>query len=106
MSAPPSAAITPLAEIGISPGVAALPKADFHLRQELLPPLDGIAARGGGRTNTDLPGHACTTIGREYAVAAALGCLRDNRLAFTRNAIAAAFTTAERRSALLSAIGP
>lgn len=55
--------------------------------------------------NTDLPVHACTTIGREYAVAAALGFSPDDLLAFTRNAIAAAFTTAERRAALLSAIG-
>ena len=55
--------------------------------------------------NTDLPVHACTTIGREYAVAAALGFSPDDLLAFTRNAMAAAFTTAERREALLSAIG-
>ena len=56
--------------------------------------------------NTDLPVHACTTIGREYAVAAALGCSPRDLLAFTRNAIAAAFTTEERRAALLRGISP
>ena len=54
--------------------------------------------------NTDLPVHACTTIGREYAIAAALGLTADDLLGFTRNAIAAAFTTAERRAELLSAV--
>jgi len=51
---------------------------------------------------TDLPMHVCTTIGREYAIAAALGFSLDELLAFTRNAIAASFTTATRRAALLS----
>lgn len=52
--------------------------------------------------STDLPVHACTTIGREYAVAAALGFSSAELLAFTRNAITASFTSAERRAALLA----
>jgi adenosine deaminase len=52
--------------------------------------------------NTDLPVHACTTIGREYAVAAALGFSPADLLAFTRNAVLAAFTAADRRAALLA----
>jgi adenosine deaminase len=52
--------------------------------------------------NTDLPVHACTTIGREYAVAAALGFSPADLLAFTRNAVLAAFTAAARRAALLA----
>ncbi len=52
--------------------------------------------------NTDLPVHACTTIGREYAIAAALGFTPAELLAFTRNAIQASFTTPARRAALLA----
>jgi adenosine deaminase len=52
--------------------------------------------------STDLPVHVCTTIAREYAVAAALGFSTADLLAFTRNAVSAAFTTAERRGALLA----
>lgn len=55
--------------------------------------------------NTDLPVHVCTTIGREYAVAAALGFAPVDLLGFTRNAILAAFTSADRRARLLSEIG-
>ena len=51
--------------------------------------------------NTDLPVHACTTIGREYAIAAALGFSPAELLGFTRNAVRASFTSAERRAALL-----
>jgi adenosine deaminase len=51
--------------------------------------------------NTDLPVHACTTIGREYAIAAALGFSPAELLAFTRNAVRASFASAERRAALL-----
>jgi adenosine deaminase len=51
--------------------------------------------------NTDLPVHAATTIGREYAIVAALGFSPAELLGFTRNAICASFTTAERRAALL-----
>jgi adenosine deaminase len=54
---------------------------------------------------TDLPVHVGTTIGREYAVAAALGFSPDDLLTFTRNAIAASFTTPERRAALLASVG-
>jgi adenosine deaminase len=51
--------------------------------------------------NSDDPLRACTTIGREYAVAAALGSSRAELLSFTRNAIQSSFTSASRRSALL-----
>jgi adenosine deaminase len=52
--------------------------------------------------NTDLPVHVGTTIGREYAVAAALGFSHAELLGFTRNAVRASFTTAERRANLLA----
>lgn len=51
--------------------------------------------------NTDLPVHAWTSIGREYAIAAALGFSLRDLVAFTRNAIQASFISAERRSALV-----
>jgi adenosine deaminase len=50
--------------------------------------------------NTDLPVHVCTTIGREYAVAAHLGLSLAELRGVTRNAIAAAFTTRRRRESL------
>jgi adenosine deaminase len=52
--------------------------------------------------NTDLPVHVCTTIGREYAVAAALGFSTAELLAFTRNAVRASFAPAEHRATLLA----
>jgi hypothetical protein len=52
--------------------------------------------------NTDLPVHVCTTIGREYAVAAALGFSPAELLAFTRNAVRASFGPAEHRATLLA----
>jgi len=55
---------------------------------------------------TDLPMHVCTTIGREYAIASALGFSPDDLLTFTRNAVAAAFTTSTRRAALLAELQP
>jgi adenosine deaminase len=54
--------------------------------------------------NTDLPVHVGTTIGRDYAIAAALGFSTAELLAFTRNAIAASFTTTDRRAVLLEEI--
>jgi adenosine deaminase len=51
--------------------------------------------------NTDDPVRIWTTIGREYAIAAALGFSPRDLLAFTRNAIQASFTTTSRRSVLL-----
>ncbi len=56
--------------------------------------------------NTDDPVRVGTTIGREYAIAAALGFSRAELLGFTRNAIQASFTTAARRAALLSELAP
>lgn len=50
---------------------------------------------------TDDPVQICTTIGREYAVAHALGFSLGELLGFTENAICAAFTTEERRAELL-----
>jgi adenosine deaminase len=66
-------------------------------------PLGQLAALGIPVTlNTDLPVHLDTTIGREYAIAAALDFSPDQLLGFTRNAIRASFTTAERRAKLLA----
>jgi adenosine deaminase len=45
----------------------------------------------------------CTTIGREYTMAHALGFSTDDLLGFTRNAICAAFIAPQQRTALLSA---
>jgi adenosine deaminase len=56
--------------------------------------------------STDLPIHTCTTIGREYAVAAALGFSPSELLAFTRNAIGASFTSPKRRAALQAELEP
>jgi adenosine deaminase len=52
---------------------------------------------------SDNPVQICTTIGREYALAHSLGFSRGELLAFTQNAIRAAFTTPERRQDLLDA---
>ena len=52
--------------------------------------------------NTDDPVRVGTTIGREYAIAAALGFSPAELLGFTRNAVQASFTTAARRAVLLS----
>ena len=43
----------------------------------------------------------CTTIGREYAVAAALGFAPAELLEFTRNAVQSSFAPAPLRRALL-----
>jgi adenosine deaminase len=51
--------------------------------------------------NTDDPVRVWTTIGREYAVAAALGFTPAELLSFTRNAVNAAFVAPDRRVALL-----
>lgn len=51
--------------------------------------------------NTDDPIRIWTTIGREYAIAAALGFSSTELMAFTRNAIKASFTSTERRKALV-----
>jgi adenosine deaminase len=51
--------------------------------------------------NTDDPVRVWTTIGREYAVAAALGFTPAELLSFTRNAVNAAFVAPARRAALL-----
>ena len=50
---------------------------------------------------TDLPVHASTTIGREYAIASMIGFSATDLLAFARNAAAASFTTPMRRAELL-----
>jgi adenosine deaminase len=52
--------------------------------------------------NTDDPVRICTTIGREYAIAHKLGFSPADLLGFTRNAVRASFTSAERREALLA----
>ncbi|HLY30983.1 MAG TPA: hypothetical protein VKQ36_08135, partial [Ktedonobacterales bacterium] len=55
---------------------------------------------------TDNPVQMCTTIGREYALAHALGFTSEDVLGFTRNAIQAAFTTPARRAELLADLTP
>jgi adenosine deaminase len=51
--------------------------------------------------NTDDPVRVWTTIGREYAIAAAIGFGPAELLGFTRNAVRASFASARRREALL-----
>lgn len=53
---------------------------------------------------TDDPVQICTTIGREYALAAALGFSPDDLLGITRTAIIRSFATAEQKAALLAHI--
>lgn len=53
---------------------------------------------------TDDPVQMCTTIGREYAIAGALGFATDDLLGFTRNAIRAAFIAPSQRTALLAEV--
>jgi adenosine deaminase len=50
---------------------------------------------------TDDPVRVATTIGREYAIAAALGFTHDDLIGFTQNATKSAFVAPERRSDLL-----
>ena len=56
--------------------------------------------------NTDDPVRLCTGIAREYAIAADLGFVIADLHVFTRNAIAASFTSADRRADLLAALTP
>lgn len=51
---------------------------------------------------TDDPVQICTTIGREYAVAAALGFSPAELLGFTANAVRASFLPAEQKATLLA----
>jgi adenosine deaminase len=68
-------------------------------------PLRDLIATGLPVTlNTDNPIRVCTSIGREYAVAAALGLSQGELLACTRHAFAASFGTVERREQLLAAL--
>src|SRR3712207_4737280 len=50
MAAP---ALEPLSDVSVSPEVAALPKADLHLHQEVLPRLERIVAHRQGRKPYD-----------------------------------------------------
>ena len=54
--------------------------------------------------SSDDPVSLHTTIGREYDLAAGLGFDASDLLAFTRNGIASSFTSAERKTALLSRV--
>jgi adenosine deaminase len=54
---------------------------------------------------TDDPVQICTTIGREYAIAGALGFSTDDLLQSTRNAIRAAFISPQLRTELLAELG-
>jgi adenosine deaminase len=68
-------------------------------------PLRRFVASGIPVTlNTDDPVRIWTTIGREYAIAAALGFSPTELLMFTRNAIRASFISTERRRALIDEI--
>jgi hypothetical protein len=70
-------------------------------------PIRRFAERGIPVTLcTDDPVRLCTTIGREYAVAAALGFSPAELLGFTRNAVVAAFVSDDRRQTLLSELPP
>jgi adenosine deaminase len=53
---------------------------------------------------TDNPVQFCTTIGREYTLAHALGFTLDELLTFTRNAVSASFMPTERKRALLASL--
>jgi adenosine deaminase len=53
---------------------------------------------------TDDPVQMCTTIGREYAIAHALGFAIDDLLGFTRNAMRAAFIAPPQHAALLAEV--
>ncbi|HLJ82412.1 MAG TPA: hypothetical protein VKT52_13055, partial [Ktedonobacterales bacterium] len=53
---------------------------------------------------SDIPVQIATTIGREYALAHALGFSRDQLLAFTANAVRASFAPPERKTLLLAAL--
>ncbi len=53
---------------------------------------------------TDDPMQVCTTLGREYAVAAALGFSPGDLLGFTRDALRASFAPAGRRERLLAQV--
>jgi adenosine deaminase len=65
-------------------------------------PIRQLVAHGIPVTlNTDDPVRVWTTIGREYALGAALGFAPLELLAFTRNSIRAAFVSHARRAALL-----
>lgn len=54
---------------------------------------------------TDNPVQLCTTIGREYAIAHALGFTPRDLLTFTMDAIRASFLAAEHKRALLERVG-
>ncbi|MHB8577620.1 MAG: amidohydrolase family protein [Dehalococcoidia bacterium] len=53
---------------------------------------------------TDNPVRVPTTIGREYAIAYALGCSEAELLGFTANAVRASFAPRDRKAALLAAL--
>jgi adenosine deaminase len=68
-------------------------------------PLHQFIAAGIPITlNTDDPVRVATTIGREYAIAAALGFGEDELRGFTRNAVRVSFAPGSRRDALLAVI--
>ena len=53
---------------------------------------------------TDIPVQICTTIGREYAIAAQLGFAPTDLLGFTANAVRASFAPAERKQDVLDGL--
>jgi adenosine deaminase len=68
-------------------------------------PIGRLAQAGVPVTlNTDNPVRVATTIGREYAIASALGFSHCELAGFTRNAVRASFTSEPRRRTLLAAL--
>jgi adenosine deaminase len=66
-------------------------------------PIRQFAAAGIPVTlNADDPQHVCTTIGREYAIAASLGFSLADLLDVTRAAVRASFTSHARKASLLA----
>jgi adenosine deaminase len=66
-------------------------------------PIRQFAAAGIPVTlNADDPQHVCTTIGREYAIAAGLGFSLADLLDVTRAAVRASFTSHARKASLLA----
>ena len=75
--------------------LGAVPSLEEH------PVRDFVEAGAPVTLCTDDPVRLCTSIDREYEVAASLGFGPDDLRAFTRNGVLASFTPPERRSAIL-----
>ena len=75
--------------------LGAVPDLDVH-------PIHALVDAGVPVTlNSDNPMRMGTSIGREYELARGLGFSEGDLVSFTRNAVAASFTTEARRTKLL-----